>query len=130
MRNQDHHLLVFDGGIAKFRSQYQGRSVEVLDLSLWSRLPLKKFFQANISERFLHGRGGPLEEVQHEQFRDHVPSSEDPRRSGDDTILPVDGLQPGFDHDARGTFLRDWSLEPLLLLYHETETAAVQHLEV
>ena len=68
LENQDHHLLVFDGGIAKFRYQYQGRSVEVLDLSLWSRLLLKRFFQVNISERFLHGRGGPLKEVQHEQF--------------------------------------------------------------
>ena len=35
LKNQDHHLLVFDGGIAKFRFQYQGRSVQVLDLSLW-----------------------------------------------------------------------------------------------
>lgn len=40
LRNQDHHHLVFDGGIAKFRYQYQGRSIEVLDLSLWPRLPL------------------------------------------------------------------------------------------
>ena len=44
LKNDRHHLLVFDGGIAKFHYNYQGREVEVLDLSLWFPFLLKLVF--------------------------------------------------------------------------------------
>lgn len=43
LENENHHLLVFDGGTAKFNFEWDGEAVEVLDLSECEFYPLPYF---------------------------------------------------------------------------------------